>query len=281
MPGPDYIVLRAAAELYSWLDQRLEQTLVSVRLAVDGFLRFTLTPGEKSDLTVRLYGHGKFAYGATLAPWEREWFEHVLPTAPARVLLGAAGDGREAQWLLEAGYTVDAFEPSAKHARELSRSLSGRAETERASYEELIAAAGGAQNALRPWTLRRYDAVILGWGSFTHVIDPGDHARLLSVCDMLAPEGPILASFWLHVEGGAPMRSRARALGATMGKRLGRIRGTDERVPDGELFRTHCGFIYEFTRSEIEAHAAAIGRSVEWGEYGYPHVTLVKSPARR
>jgi hypothetical protein len=51
-------------------------------------------------------------------------------------------------------------------------------------------------------------------------------------------------------------------------------------VADGELFRTHCGFAYEFTRAEVEAHAAAIGRSVEWGEYGYPHVTLVKSHAR-
>jgi hypothetical protein len=52
-------------------------------------------------------------------------------------------------------------------------------------------------------------------------------------------------------------------------------------VPEGELFRTHCGFVYEFTRAEIEALAASIGRRVEWGEYGYPHVTLVKSPARQ
>src|SRR5438874_1613250 len=48
-----------------------------------------------------------------LFPWEKETIERFFPAPPARVLVGAAGSGREAFALSERGYEVVAFEPSA------------------------------------------------------------------------------------------------------------------------------------------------------------------------
>ncbi len=42
--------------------------------------------------------------GDLLFPWEEKWFADDLPPAPARLLIGGAGDGREALVLARQGY---------------------------------------------------------------------------------------------------------------------------------------------------------------------------------
>ena len=42
----------------------------------------------------------------------------------------------------------------------------------------------------------RFDAVLLGWGSFGHVLREADRLELLRACDRIAPGGPILLSIF-------------------------------------------------------------------------------------
>jgi hypothetical protein len=144
------------------------------------------------------------------------------------------------------------------------------------SFADFIAAVShGELNALSPLSHRAYDAVILGWGSLTHVLEDAERRALLRACDQLVGNGPILASFWLGRQ--AAIRSRALTLGAAMGRRLAALRGISASVPPGQVFRTHAGFAHEFTLEEIEALAADCGRRVRWGRDGYPHITLLKA----
>lgn len=273
-------LLRAAVGLYGRLDVRAERALAALRGGVAGLLGHALTQPEKTELTVYLYDLAVRPFPAELSDWEQAWYLTALPPPPARVLLGAAGSGREAAWLVDAGYQVDAFEPSALLCTELERRLGARARVTRASYEDVLAAHGGGPVIPGAgWLAERYDAVILGWGSLTHVLDPASHLPLLALCDTLSPRGPVLASFWLRTAN-EEARGRAHMLGAAAGRRVAGMRGVQASAPAGEQFRTHCGFAYQFERAEIEAHAAAIGRRVLWDESGYPHVTFVRAAAR-
>jgi hypothetical protein len=267
--------VRGATTAYARADLALERALSAVRLAAEGVLGHALSVEEKTALTIALYDLQAPAANAPLWSWEEQWYAQVLPAAPARLLLAAAGSGRELLPLCAAGYQVDAFEPSLRHAARLR--VQG-VDAACGSFADLIAAAlHGEVNALSRLARRRYDAVVLGWGSFTHVLEPDARADLLRVCDRLAGNGPVLASFWL--EQGADTRSRALRLGASLGQRLAAWRGLGGLVsepPDGQMFRTHCGFVHRFREDEIEALAKACGRQVDWGYEGYPHATLRK-----
>jgi hypothetical protein len=41
-----------------------------------------------------------------------------------------------------------------------------------------------------------FDAVLLGWGSFGHVLERAERFELLRACDRIAPNGPILLSIF-------------------------------------------------------------------------------------
>jgi hypothetical protein len=271
-----YSALRALTSLYVSADASLERLLQAVRLGAEGVLGNALSATEKSELTIHLYDLQAFSEGAQLSAWERAWLSSALPPAPARLLLAAAGEGRELGWLCESGYTVDAFEPATSHVAKLRAHAGERAEIACGSFADLVAAVLRAEpTSLASFGARRYDAVVLGWGSFSHVLEADERAELLRACDRLAGAGPVLASFWLRGEGA--IRSRAQQLGAALGRRLSALRGVSAAQPAGQVFRTHCGFAHEFTRAEIDALAGALGRSARWGESGYPRVTFVKT----
>jgi hypothetical protein len=277
-PVSSYTLLRSATALYARTDQALAQLLKALRLGAEGVLTSALTTAEKTDLTIALYSVQTTGFASELTAWEKRWYAQELPAAPSRLLLAAAGFGRELLPLCAAGYTVDAFEPAESHLAILRARAGDAAETVRGSFSDLVAAVShGGLNALSQLSQRRYDAVILGWGSFTHVLEHSERRALLRACDRLAGQGPILASFWLGSQ--TAIRSRALTMGTVLGRRLASLRGISASVPPGQVFRTHCGFAHEFTAEEIEALAADCGRRVRWGQEGYPHVALLKTPA--
>jgi hypothetical protein len=112
--------------------------------------------------------------------------------------------------------------------------------------------------------------VVLGWGSFTHVLEAAERTRLLRALDA-ACAGPILASFWMRDLAGASSPGRADALGRRLGRALARLRGASGAGLDS-------AFGHQFARDEVEALAAGAGRKVIWeGESGaYPHATFVR-----
>ena len=253
--------------------------------AAGAFLAAALTSEERSRLTIHLYNaHRPYRElgDNTLEPWERSWFARRLPPPPARVLIGACGDGREAKPLLEEGFEVDAFEPAAALAGVAARRLAGRGRVASFRYEDLSRAVLDGAATADGFAKERYEAVILGAGSLTHMIDAGERRRLVRALDRLCPRGPILASFWRADQPAPSWRPPGRlARGShAIGRAVARARGIREPGGIALTFGRHYGFAYAFDPPELGELASLVGRSVIWEDHGTrsPHVTFPARP---
>jgi hypothetical protein len=217
-----------------YLLRRIEN---AVELWTGVLLNGALRDGEKEALSIELYDvsfrpendhEGLYA-------WETRWFERRLPSPPASILIGAAGAGREAAALRALGYEVRAFEPSASAFR-LCQSTLGSELVDQASYQDLIATVLHAKSTrLRIGGETRFDAVLLGWGSFGHVLRREDRMALLRACDLLTPNGPILLSIF---DPSAKVATR------------------------GVYYLPWGGFLVRPTVEELEHHAKALNRKL-------------------
>jgi SAM-dependent methyltransferase len=220
-----------------------------------------LDPGLRPEVNRRVY-ELQTAYRPGGFHFERglfDWEEKLMSASPfpeqGRLLLGGAGAGRELAPLCRRGFQIVAFEPApelAAAARAVARDYPGAAVVQ-ASYEDLVdAVARGSGPLVGAVRGHAFDAVILGWGSFSHVLDPARQKRLLEASRQLSPSGPLLLSYFAaSAEGGRleRLRVRLRRLLATTGARnagdAGRVR-----------FLESSGFVCFHTREEI-AHLAS------------------------
>jgi uncharacterized protein with GYD domain len=128
--------------------------------------------------------------------------------------------------------------------------------------------------ALKPLLGRPFDGVILGQGSFTHVVEADDREALLRALARIAPAAPVLISYNARYDW--PVKPdpgrRVRALRSVLGK-VG-IRTRD--LPIGMGFSPEFGFKYVFEAEEIVELAAASGYRVERSTiHEFPHAVLV------
>jgi hypothetical protein len=251
----------ATLHLYRRLDRGAGGLRARLRRVVSGVLVEALSEAEQVRLTAGLYDRPGPKRTA-LFGWEKPWFA-ALP--PGRVLVGGAGDGREVAALRALGHGVDALEP----APGLAQKIEGAGVAVTADYAALSALfeRAGPCDALRD---RRYAAIVLGWGSLTHVLTAQARLRLIQACHRLCPDGPILASFWLQ---GSAHDAGDSHLAHAVGRLVGRARGLPA-APDRQ-FAPWCGFGARLSRAEVEALGHAVGRETRWGEGLYPHVTWV------
>lgn len=284
MPSFGYEILATAGATFAAIDRGLTRAQTAGRQALSGLLIEALSVEEHSDFGVRIYERvlRRDQTSRGLFPWERAWYEQRLPPAPARILLGAAGSGREAKALAEIGYHVDAFEPGRRAAALCREAIGNRGRALVGRYEELTAAVlDDVGTSLEPIAHERYDAVILGWGSFSHILDTAEQLRVLQAAARLSPTGPILASFWLK----RPQTPTSRALGVgrAVGRSIAGLRGGQR--PDAPLDAAAWTLIFahSYRRERIEELAQAIRRIAIWRErdelgeqnYNYPHATFV------
>jgi hypothetical protein len=257
------------ARAHGLLSQALEQS----RMSLQTFLWESLGHDELSSITERLYDRGDTYGPSGLFPWERAWYDRELPPAPARLLIGGCGSGREMLPLVEAGYEVSGFDPAARLCGSARLALPAQARIWQMRYEDLAASGGGELLSTGP-----YSAVILGWGSFSHILDAEMRARVIEVLHRLCPRGPILLSF--HLTHSRGERQQARGMlerGARyVGGSVGRLRRLPPPVGDAPVFLPHCGFIHRFPEPEIEALARLVERHVKWGDElrSYPHCSF-------
>ena len=161
-----------------------------------GVASIALTPSDMRKVTGRAYDH---MWSWSQAPYdhdeEESWLSEALPAPPARILVGACGTGREVCALLRKGYEVWAFEPSQHALSECKEHNPSVAFAGCFAYEELVeeSSHGTRGCALLP-AGTRFDAILLGWGSLSHVTDEQTQLGLLNTLHGLAPGGPILAS---------------------------------------------------------------------------------------
>ena len=178
-----------------------------------------------------------------------------------RVLVGAAGGGREVLFFVGRGCDVMALEPSGA-----LRCLCGA----RAPGVPLIAARYEDVASGRVSVGGEFDAVLLGLGSLSHVLDGATRLSLLRALADACPRGPILASVLAPPRAHASRRGAARlGAGSTIGRAaaIGRAIGAAVRarrsLPPreiGEVMFGGLGFARLFERDELRSLAASIGR---------------------
>jgi hypothetical protein len=221
------------------------------------------------------YAPGGPAFAQGLFAWERESLATAPFPASGRVLLGGAGGGRELAGLCALGYEVVAFEPAPTLAEALATVAAAHpnATAMRGSYAELARAARGDGGPLASLVGGRFDGVVLGWASLSHLTEATERAELLAALHTLAPAAPVLLSY-LGPDYDGRANGRVERLRAPLRRGLARVAG---RAPaaEGEGFVPGAGFYQRFTAGEIEALAAGAGYEVALHEREpYPHALL-------
>ncbi len=214
-----------------------------------------------------LSGGRWFAQG--LFDWEKKAMEHPAFPRQGRLLLGGAGGGRELHALLKLGYRVTAFDPCKAMLPSLQSCVQKVASAVGpfcASYEDLIA--GRVPDEVKD---SQYDAVILGWGSFSHVLNAADRSALLRVLKSLCRSGPVLLSFLTPPTTPAGRIERPRP----NLRKLFRMLGAPAEASDGDAFQPGAGFVHLFTPEEVRALASEAGYRLLVADLApYPHALL-------
>lgn len=212
-----------------------------------------------------------------LFDWEERWFDRYLPPPEAgEILAGGVGAGREVVALQQRGHAVVAFEPSL----EMAAVAKERTNTNitHASYADLVTA---HENALtfggRDLSQVEFSAVLLGWGSLTHVLEEAEAEAILRTLDAMCPQGPLLASFLTTaIRGGS--NDRVARYGHAIGARLRLLRGLSPMQASTEVvLDPHVGFL-RFWDPNVLAEMLP-HRRMEFVPTPYPHAIFFPASA--
>jgi 2-polyprenyl-3-methyl-5-hydroxy-6-metoxy-1,4-benzoquinol methylase len=198
-------------------------------------------------------------FRAYLFPWEEVVVRDQFPKPGARVLVGGAGGGREPLALAEMGFDVVAFDPAEPLIAALGRQAPPSVTALPGAYEDMDTLFGEGD---------RFDAAIVGWGSFSHLRDEETRIATLRSFARLT-EGPILVSFLALKPGGIPPG-------------LARIRRFLPRRPnrdDQDIFAVSIGFYHPVDEEEVRRLADAAGLEIthlsfDSRDTNWPHVVL-------
>ncbi len=229
------------------LGQMDETFYADSRELVDGH---ALTYHDERSVRQGLYG------------WESAAVEEAFPPG-GRVIVTAAGAGREVLALCQNGFDAWGFEPHADlvAAGEQTLSRLGYPGRLRVSVRDAWPADAG-----------RADAVVLGWSSY--MLIPGRDRRialLRAARAALAPGAPLLASFTTRPSA----RARDLRVVARVAATVRRLRG-DEPIEYGDWLVGDARsplYVHLFSEPEVRAEMREAGFSVEkYATIPYGHV---------
>jgi len=242
----------------------------------------TFTEQDWLDLGRSLYGQathysrGSVHNESGLFAFERESIELAFPSPPAAILVGACGGGREIFGLLQRGYCIaaayDPVESFIAALREDPRLIEIRDRLCVGTHQSVQSLPALGQLSR---TGTRIDAVVVGWGSYTHLRGAKRRVEFLRSLRALCPTGPVLLSFFAEM-GSEPERvTRLRA-------RLRRLMGTtDSMVEPGDGLNRGQGATHRFTEVAFAREASEAGyRVVRWQEHDFAaaHAVVVPEP---
>jgi len=184
-------LLRASRHIdRAYLAFNRRRSRIVVRHASEGFLD-AYNAATYRDEPAHREGPGS----RELRPWEVD-FIRSLPPPPARVLLGGAGTGREAQALAARGYQLVAFDPAASLVASMRVLTEPGVEIEPlvGGYLDLplLRRLDGTEVDLTEGP--RFQAAYAGWASFSHLRKDADCVDALMKLAALS-DGPILLSY--------------------------------------------------------------------------------------
>lgn len=223
-------------------------------------------------LTISSYDRRGTYSAGPIKDWEVEWFARDLPPPPARILVGAAGSGREVSHLEEQGYQIVAFEPAPRFVANVNQAGQHRQPMLLGSYEDLLDPSSELSRSLLAEP--PFEAILLGWGSITHLPGQARRREVFRRLRTFCPHGPLLASFVLASGNSAPGRSRARTAGHRLATLLG---GRAADSPTDGVSGRH-GYAHWFNEGELADLAEGSGyriANLSASAVSYPHATFV------
>lgn len=173
--------------------------------------------------------------------WEREAIQRYFP-AGGRILVAAAGAGREMIALADAGFLVDGFDCCAPLVE------SGRDELRK---HRIDARLDYAPPSTSPECDGHYDAVLVGFSGYMYI--PGRDRRIRFLRDLsrcLSHDAPIMLSF-MEGENG-----RRRVWTARIGTAIRKLRRL-QPVEEGDSLKD--GFQHHFVRDQISSEMNEAG----------------------
>lgn len=246
--------LLLASRMVDVLFRKFEAARVELVLALASD-RFLERYNDLAYGATSAYHPGSPDYRDELFAWEQDALSRCFPPPPARVLVGAAGGGREAFALARRGYAVEAFEPSDLVQRMAEARPGGSpVGVFRARYADLPLVRRLDGELVRLDSAEPFDAGIVGWGSFSHLVTDEERVSVLRrMADLVA--GPVLVSYF----GAATVPGTGRATGL---RRL-RLAWRGDRRP-GYSFTIDVGGFRQLTEPEMRGLADRAGVDVEW-----------------
>jgi SAM-dependent methyltransferase len=194
-----------------------------------------------------------------LFAWERRCLERFPPKG--RILVVAAGGGREMLALTRIGYQVDGCECNPLLAAVANKVLAEEGGSVHVAARDSLVAP-------RP----PYDAVVVGWGAYALMRSRASRIRFLeSVKRVVIPNAPMVMSF--------PVRAgRARGLRLTWAlANVFRRVGAREPIELGDTLGSYA--IHYFNRAELELEVRQAGYEIElYDEAEYGHAVCHAPP---
>jgi hypothetical protein len=223
----------------------------------------------------KTYLPGGATFEDGLFEWEREALTSSFPPS-GRILLGAAGGGRELAGLCKLGYEVVAFEPSPVLV-EAARAVAApypKSKVISASYADLVRAVEAGSGPLAPHVCgREFHGVIFGWTSFSYVWRE-ERDPLLKALRTLAPRAPVLLSYIGEGDTFEGKLARVRF----WYRRLLRLTGAPALAEPGDAFHPWMGFLQVITPSDVQSLAERTGYRLVYEKHSYTsHALFVPS----
>jgi hypothetical protein len=194
--------------------------------------------------------------------WEREAIRRYFPPG-GRILVAAAGAGREMIALANCGFLVEGFDCCAPLVE------SGRNELKKRGIDAKL---NYAPPSTVPKYSGRYDAALVGFSGYMYI--PGRFRRirfLRDLRDFLNPGAPVMVSFTEGLPG------KRRIWTSRVGSAIRRFRRA-EPVEEGDCLKD--GFQHHFDRQQIDSEMSEAGLDLVYygGGTCYGHaVGLVRS----
>jgi hypothetical protein len=253
------------ARSYPWsvdlflLSGRLTQQFCSLVLACQAGFWLGVLPRETLQLTEEIHSNESNRYTqdryneSGLRDWEQESISAYFQGCK-RLLVGAAGGGREILALCKAGYEVDGFECNPRlveYANDLARRHGLTAEVQLVPRDQCLR------------TGRVYDGVISGWGAHTLIQGRKRRVAFLRALRAQACEGsPILVSFLYRTQG-----DRRFNLIVGIGNLIRGVLRRERLELGDDLLTTYA---HRFTRQEIASELHEAGFELKsYGTEGY------------